>query len=428
VVCAPSNAASDELMGRFIPYLSKAPGLGKVLRVGRNTRPELKAYSLDSIVMESQSKEESFRQNAYREKKGKFFDQIREINDQLGAVGATMEGNEPRRGDLIRQKERLKEALDNLKSRETESVKCERDSVCRKLLSSAQFIFGTLSSFGSDSVWNNMPSVDYCVIDEAAQSIEVSSLIPLKFTPKRIVLVGDPQQLPAVVKSAAAKRLRFDMSLIERLQLLGNRTYMLREQYRMHPSIAEISSEFFYEGKLITPNSVVARYNGSLRSLPSALDTPIVFINVESSCEMKSGNSIINPREGRITGDCAKFLAANRVGSVGVIAPYKQQVGLIRKLLGNDIEVDSVDAFQGREKEFIVFNCVRSGGDTVGFLADYRRLNVAITRARRGLWIVGNADFVANRGGPVWASLVEHCRSNGYIVDCRKFEDVMGIS
>jgi len=421
IVCAPSNAAIDELMGRLVFALPNRGKGGQVLRVGRNTRPDMKEYSLDSLVIESQSKVEESRHAVYKEKKQKFLNDIHRISDELnlpGTAGA-------RKAELIRAKERIKESLDNLKSREVESVKCERDSIYKKYLGNAQFIFGTLSSFGSDSVWSNMDSipVDYCVIDEAAQSIEVASLIPLKFSPKRLVLVGDPQQLPAVVKSAAAKRMRFDMSLIERLQVLGNKTYMLREQYRMHWEIAKFPSECFYDGKLITSETV-----GSWKSpLPSPLNTPVVFVNIAASTDIRSGTSIINPREGRLTADLAKFLMREeKVESVGVIAPYKQQVGLIRNLLGRQttgtLEVDSVDAFQGREKDFIIFNCVRSGGVVdgggVGFLADSRRLNVAITRAKRGLWIVGNAEYLLANGGPVWESLVRHCFENGFVVDC----------
>lgn len=416
LISAPSNAAVDELMARFItacPLLV----MSNVLRVGRNSRPDLKAHSLDQMVVESQTKTEQERHLVYKEKKNKIHDDIQRINAEI----SNMAGGQ-RKSELIRTKERLKDQLDNMKAREEESVKVERDSIYKRFLNRAQFIFGTLSAFGADVIFNNLTDeVDMCLIDEAAQALEVSSLIPLRFDPKRVVLVGDPQQLSAVVKSVAAKRARLDLSLFERLQLIGNHpTYMLREQYRMHSVISDFSSKYFYEGKLVTADSVAGR---SPHQAEAVLASPMVFIDVASANDMKQGTSVINPREGRLTSELARFLVNTcGVSSIGVISPYRQQVHLIRNLLTSltapGLEVDSVDAFQGREKDVILFNCVRSGGSNggVGFLSDQRRLNVAITRAKRAVWIVGNANFLRNHGGPVWESLVDHCERLGALI------------
>ena len=411
LVSAPSNAAIDELMARMIAFLPNQ-GRGTVLRVGRNSRPELRPYALDSLVSESQSKSEEARHAQYKEKKSKLISDITRINDEINLPTTSS----LRKSELIRAKERVRETLENLKSREEESVKCQRDTIYKKFLSEAQFICGTLSSFGSEPVWNNLPpGVDFCIVDEAAQCIEVSSIIPLKFDPQRLVLVGDPQQLPAVVKSVVAKRMRFDMSLIERLQLLGHKTYMLKEQYRMHECIASFPSKFFYDNQLLTAESILGR--------KSEHPVPITFIDVDGHNDIRSGTSIINPRQGRIVADYVRKILDTSRSSVGVIAPYKHQVNLIRNLLsssigGDRLEIDSVDAFQGREKDVIIFDCVRAGGiegDGVGFLSDSRRLNVAITRAKHALVIVGNAKFLAEHGGPVWASFIEFLAAESHI-------------
>ena len=426
IVCAPSNAAVDEVMVRFLALGIRT----EMLRVGRNSRPELSPYSLEQLVMESQASIEAQRHEAYKRRKSKLHDSIQTTIEQIANA---RDGGE--KANLIRVKERLKEQLDSMKTREQESVRIERDSIYRKFLNKAQFVFGTLSAFGADNVSLNLTEkVDVCVIDEAAQASEVSALIPLKFNPGRLVLVGDPQQLPAVVKSVAAKDARFDLSLIERLQLLGqHKTHMLCEQYRMAPRIADFPSSCFYEGKLITANSVFAR--NSIK-VESALirDSPIVFVDVPSAGDMKQGTSIINPREGRLTAELARWLIDEyRLTSVGVITPYRQQVNLIRGLLSSvtvsGLEVDSVDAFQGREKDVVIFDCVRSGGsdgsNSVGFLADQRRLNVAITRAKHALWIVGNAAFLKAHGGPVWTALVQHCEANGCVITATAVDEIL---
>jgi hypothetical protein len=426
LVCAPSNAAVDEVMSR---YIAENPDIkpSTVLRVGRNSRMELRSFSLDQLVSDSQSRIEQERHVGYKQRKEKILQDIHNLNESIGTASGQ------RKSELIRTKERLKDQLDNLKSREEETVRIQRDGIYKQYLNGAHVIFGTLSSFGSDAVSNNLTSiVDLCVIDEAAQAIEVASLIPLKFKPLKLCLIGDPQQLPAVVKSVAAKRARFDLSLIERLQLVGNHaTYMLREQYRMHRKISDFSSRVFYNDKLITADSVIQRHDSF--GIESLLTThrvcPIVFVNVESACDIKQGTSIINPRQGRLTSELVRFvIESTNLTSIGVITPYRQQVYLIRNLLSSKmgLEIDTVDAFQGREKEMIIFDCVRAGGvEGIGFLSDQRRLNVALTRAKRAVWIIGNVEFLRCNGGKFWNDLIDYCVQNGAVVGSENVEEIL---
>ena len=332
----------------------------------------MKRYSLDALVQGSQEKLETERYKAYKERKTKIHADIQKINDDL--VGMAQQGTTTttnNKSELIRIKERLKIQLDALKERELESVKVERDAIYKKYLREARFVFGTLSSFGAENIVNNLSQVDICVIDEAAQAIEVSALIPLRFSPRRIVLVGDPQQLPAVVKSVAAKRAKLDISLMERLQLIGSvPTHLLCEQYRMDDRIARFPSNEFYQGKLVTSSQVLTRPNPLESVLVSS--SPLVFINNTAAGDIKQGTSLINASEARIVVNLVQRIVSSSSSSIGVISPYKQQVILIRKLLHDllpspMLEIDSVDAFQGREKDLIIFSCVRSSGNSVGF-------------------------------------------------------------
>ena len=412
IVAAPSNAAADELMSRFMSVVK--PSMKSVVRIGRNsTLPELREYCLDQRVMESQSQIEQSKFEQYKSRKDKLFEDIRELNEEINSVKDSSV-----KGEKIRMKERVKSQLDQLKSKEQEQTRIARDSIYKKFLNEAQFIFGTLSSFGSDPIVENLTSqIDVCVIDEAAQAIEVSALIPLRYRPKKIVLVGDPQQLPAVVKSASAKRAGFDMSLMERLQLTGqHETMMLKQQYRMDDGIARYPSQQFYEGLLETHESVLERRE--IQELRILSEHALMFVDVPGAGDIRQGTSLMNPREARLAVDLVKFLIQLTKGalSIGVISPYRQQVNLIRSLVPKElpgVEVDSVDAFQGREKDVIVFSCVRAGGSSetsLGFLADQRRLNVAITRARRACFVIGSEFFLRENGGPVWKGLISHCQ------------------
>lgn len=427
LVAAPSNAALDELMSRFVSQV----GGGGVIRIGRNsTNPELSKYSLDEQVGDSHARAEQVRLDSFKQQKDKLFGDIADLNDRINACEKSQG-----KSDLIRTKERVKSQLESLKSwNEHQSI--ERDSVYKKYLDSAQFVFGTLSGFGSDQIVRNLDdkSIDVCLIDEAAQAIEVAALIPLRYNPARIVLVGDPQQLAAVVKSSSAKKSGFDMSLMERLQLTNRfRTHMLTEQYRMDPSIVEFPSEWFYGGRLQTAQSVLSRPGWAV-SCNFSPKSSFLMIDVAGPGDLRQGTSLINPGEARLAVDLVRYLHDRfKVDSIGIIAPYRQQVTLIRNLLAGDsfgqqVEVDSVDAFQGREKDVIIFTCVRAGGTgdrSVGFLADQRRLNVAITRAKRAVWIIGNAEFLSANGGAVWNGLVSHCQNQNAIVARDMVETVL---
>jgi len=196
---------------------------------------------------------------------------------------------------------------------------------------------------------------------------------------------------------------------------------LLTTQYRMHADIARFSSHEFYGGRLIADPSVVGHLLRDLEGIADAppFDTPIEFIDTAGAGfdeeEEEEGSSRENPQEANLTIRVVKELIAGGLSAaqVSVITPYNAQARLIRAAFPDgEPEVDSVDGFQGREKEAIVVSMVRSNHEgQIGFLADTRRMNVAMTRARRKLILIGDsATLGANE---FFARLLTSIEANG---------------
>jgi senataxin len=269
---------------------------------------------------------------------------------------------------------------------------------------------------------------DAVIVDEAAQALEPSALIPLQLNVDRCILVGDPQQLPATVTSRKADENLFARSLFERLQASGHSASLLTVQYRMHPSIRAFPSQHFYDGKLkdCASEDRHAPWHADCRF------APFVFYDIRGDDDpdvrqdlRPGGTSRSNSVEAKA---CVALLGAltrlmEREGGlmqkrIAVMSPYRRQCSDIRYRLSasglQDVEVSSVDAFQGREMDVSVLSCVRSGRGGLGFVADVRRLNVALTRAKCSLLILGDADTLSQNEH--WAALITHARSAGCCV------------
>lgn len=261
------------------------------------------------------------------------------------------------------------------------------------------------------------------LIDEATQATEPATLVPIVRGCRQLVLVGDHKQLPPTVISTRAEEMGLNKSLFERLIELGVSSTMLLEQYRMHPCIAEFPSRQSYDGLL--KNGVTNKN----RIAPTGIiwpdfDNPVVFLPVEGGEIVSAdGHSKANPTEaGWVLRIVDSLLTGEDISSsdIGVITPYNGQVRAINDLMEysgglenngkwNGIEVRSVDGYQGREKEVIVFSAVRSNPEgNVGFLNDSRRLNVALTRAKRGLIVIGDPKTLRNqRDWDFWLTWAE---------------------
>ena len=240
-----------------------------------------------------------------------------------------------------------------------------------------------------------------------------------------MVLAGDHCQLPPTVLSGEAQSQGFGVSLFERLIGLygGDVARRLSVQYRMHASIMEFSSLEFYDAEL-TADAAVAGHRlcdlPGVRACPLT-ESPVEFIDTAGAGYDEEtepdGESRLNPREAELV--AAKVRALLEAGvapeQIAVIAPYAAQVRLLRELLAAEapgLEIDSVDGFQGREKEAIVISLVRSNpAGEIGFLSDVRRTNVALTRARRKLLVVGDSATLA--GEPFYRRMLEYFEGLG---------------
>ena len=257
------------------------------------------------------------------------------------------------------------------------------------------------------------------LIDEASQTTEPETIVPLVHGTERVILVGDHLQLQPVVISLQAKACNYDRSLFERLITLGMKTQLLSVQYRMHPALSEFSSNAFYDGAL--QNGIHASERTRNFNFPwPRSDKPMMFWAASGSEDPgSSGRSLQNRVEANyVEAVVARLFACGVQGSrIGVITPYDSQRSLFMQMFNRHsskaddqfkmVEVASVDEFQGREKDYIVFSCVRSNSiGVLGFLTDYRRLNVALTRAKYGIVIVGDPNTL--KCDDMWSSLLAY--------------------
>ncbi|XAR48022.1 hypothetical protein NMG60_11030712 [Bertholletia excelsa] len=267
-----------------------------------------------------------------------------------------------------------------------------------------------------------MKPFDLLVIDEAAQLKECETAIPLQLPGLRhAVLVGDELQLPAMVKSNVAIEVGFGRSLFERLSLLGHFKHLLNIQYRMHPSISFFPNSNFYCNRILDAPDVQST-SYERHYLPDQMFGPYSFINIVGGREELDdvGCSRRNMVEVSIIAKIVQKVYRACTGrekklSIGVISPYAAQVVAIQDKLGRkyedivgfSVKVKSIDGFQGGEEDIIVISTVRSNvGGSIGFLSSPQRMNVALTRARHSLWILGDAKTLAT-SDPTWQMLVQ---------------------
>ncbi|CAM8919419.1 unnamed protein product [Rhodiola kirilowii] len=314
---------------------------------------------------------------------------------------------------------RIRKCLKVFKSFDQSFVLSEMSSTYmgRFCLARAQLVFCTASTAARLS---NIP-FRMLIIDEAAQLKECESLIPLQVSGLRhAVLIGDEKQLPAMVRSNISASVNFGRSLFERLVLLGHRKHLLNILYRMHPSISRFPNKEFYNN-LIQDACSVKTKSYEKQVLDSRMYGTYSFINVsEGKEEFDAGHSSKNSMEAAvafgIVTKLSKACAARKEKiSVGVISPYKAQMYAIQNLFAKrfpkdsrtycTVNVRSVDAYQGGEDDVIIISTVRSNiRGSVGFLSNHQRTNVALTRARHCLWILGNGQTLISSDS-IWKKL-----------------------
>ncbi|XP_058179715.1 uncharacterized protein LOC131298335 isoform X3 [Rhododendron vialii] len=299
-------------------------------------------------------------------------------------------------------------------------------------LQNACLIFCTASSSVKLDT-EEMRPLELLVIDEAAQLKECESTIPLKLPGLRhAILIGDERQLPAMVQSKICQPAEFGRSLFERLVILGHKRLLLNVQFRMHPSISLFPNKEFYESKILDgPNVKEQTYERHF--LRGSMYGSYSFINVSHGKEeFDSRYSTKNMVEVAVVSEIVARLFKESVASkqkvrIGCISPYKAQVFAIQQKLGKtyntdsnsgfSVNVRSVDGFQGGEEDLIIISTVRCNGrGSVGFLSNRQRTNVALTRARHCLWILGNGATLINSGS-VWKKLVVDAQARSCFFD-----------
>jgi ATP-dependent RNA/DNA helicase IGHMBP2 len=389
LACAPSNLAVDNMMERLLAAGEKAVRLGHPARV----LPDVREHALDLMV--DRHDDVRLARKLVRE--------AYILRDRA----AKYKRAKPEPGAKREMREEAKQLLAD--ARRLEAL------VVEQILDHADVLCATTT--GIDSEVLGQRTFQLAVIDEASQSTEPGCWIPL-LRSERVVLAGDPRQLPPTVVSVDAAAEGFAVSLLERIVDLhgSDVSRLLTTQYRMHEQIMQFSSNEFYDGQLIPDESV--RHH-QLIDLPNVTSNdlttkPTTFVDTAGASFDEQlepeGESRWNPQEAAIVMRLARDLLDAGVlpQDIGLISPYAAQVRHLRdRMAMPGLEIDTIDGFQGREKEAILVSLVRSNAaGEIGFLGDIRRMNVALTRARRKLIVVGDSATISHH--PFYQRLLEY--------------------
>ena len=391
LACAASNTAVDNLLERLanlVPY---------VVRVGHPARvtESLRDHTLDALVENDPSS-------------GVIRDLRRELDQVLHDAMRTSRDRDDRRrrGRLFAEAGQLRGQIRSLEKSIVRGVLDRADVIC------------TTTTIDEELLGDER--FDLVVIDEACQSTEPGVWQAI-LRAQRVILAGDHCQLPPTVLSDRAAAIGMRESLMQRLvEHYGDAIYRrLTVQYRMHESIMRFSSDWFYQGSLIADASVRRHRLCDLRNVERSplTESTLLWIDTagagyEEQLE-KDGQSKWNPGEAGVVLRLLRDLDDHGVrgDQIAVIAPYAAQVRYLRGQADLDgLEIDTVDGFQGREKEVVLLSMVRSNPDgQIGFLADRRRSNVAMTRARRQLIVLGDSATLG--GNEFYAAVLDYFES-----------------
>ncbi|KAI0842888.1 DNA helicase [Hypoxylon sp. FL0890] len=427
LVCGPSNISVDNIVERLSPH--RVP----IVRLGHPARllPSVLNHSLDVLTQTSEA--------------GLIVKDVRaEMDAKQASIKKTRSGKERKAiyGDL-------KELRKEYRERERRCVDT--------LVGGSKVVLATLHGAGGYQL--NKEEFDIVIIDEASQALEAQCWVPL-LAAKKAVCAGDHLQLPPTVKStnskvkpkvkvkgkegegAVIKGVSLETTLFDRLLKLHgpNIKRMLTTQYRMHEKIMRFPSDELYEGRLVAADAVKERLLRDLEyEVKDTEDTnePVIFIDTQggdypekneeeedkegkdkkkATVRSMFGESKSNEMEAALVRQHVKKLVETgvRAEDIAVVTPYNAQLGLLAPLKEAfpGIELGSVDGFQGREKEAVIVSLVRSNTEgEVGFLSEKRRLNVAMTRPKRSLVVVGDSETV-RRGSKFLNNWMEWLENN----------------
>ena len=409
LVVAPSNTAVDLLSEKL-----SDEGLN-VLRVGNPARvsDRLMALTLDSRMAEHSSMKE-----------------IKKMKKQANELRNMAHKYKRNFGKAEREQ---RKALFDEAHRIIKDVEKTEQYITNDLLSRAQVITATL--VGANHYTVRHLKYHTVVIDEAGQALEPACWIPI-LKAQKLVLAGDHCQLPPTIKSEEAARNGLSTTLLEKcVNLHPNAVVLLEEQYRMHEMIMGYSSGVFYQNRLKAHASVAGH-------LLFDTDSPMVFVDT-AGCgfdEKAEGTSTSNPEEAAFVFKHLTQLAAalsthyqpHNFPSIAVISPYRQQIQLLKEQLrhstplhvyGDKISVNTIDSFQGQERDIVYISMTRSNSESrIGFLSDIRRMNVAMTRARKKLVVIGDSATLSQF--PFYANFIAYAEQQTAYQSAWEFVDM----
>lgn len=448
LVAAPSNAAVDELVMRFKDGIKVADGATQKINVVRLGRSEainaaVKDVTLEELVNARLNETSKIDGNVgNKENIHDVMMEHKKVSDEMFELRTKMDGLRQKNQAVSTSDEQILEAMrlrktklsskiDEMKDKQNSASRdadINRRRMQQEILDSAHVLCATLSGSGHEIFQGLNVEFETVIIDEAAQSIELSALIPLKYGCSKCILVGDPKQLPPTVLSRLAAKYQYEQSLFARME--GNHkkdVHLLDVQYRMHPEISAFPSKTFYDSRLRDGGDMA-----NLRARPwhrSQIFAPYRFFDVQGmSQSAPKGRSLVNEAEievalamyDRLTSDVPKYDFRRKIG---IITPYKGQLQRLKHTFSmrygenilSAVEFNTTDAFQGRESEIIIFSCVRANTTGIGFLNDVRRMNVGLTRAKCSLWVLGNSQSLVQ--GEFWRALVTDAKSRNLYTD-----------
>jgi len=400
LVCAPSNAAADLLVEKMLEQSLKVLRLGNPARI----TDEVISHTLDYCI----TRHPEYRSLSQLKRRAE------EIYRKIGRYKRTFTNE-----DRIERKQQYAEA---------KQLKIDAEQVefyiISNLIDNAEVIVTTL--VGAASHWIKGYHFNTVFIDEAAQALEPACWIPI-LKAKRVVFAGDHFQLPPTIKSQKAGKDGLEITLFEKAINRNQADCMLKTQYRMNEKIMNFSSRYFYKNGLIADEKV--KHWGIIPD-----DSIVEFIDT-SGCGFDEtlnpqSKSIYNTQEAELLvqhlDDYLKLIHAigweNDIQDIGIISPYMAQVDLIKNYLfkqqfisrdrTSHLNINTIDSFQGQERDIIYISLVRSNDKgNIGFLSDIRRINVAMTRARKKLVIIGDTATIGQH--QFYSKLIDYANEIG---------------
>jgi ATP-dependent RNA/DNA helicase IGHMBP2 len=398
LVCAPSNVAVDLLTEKLALQKINVVRIGNPVRVSETVLQ----HTLDQQISEHSTNKQI---KQLRKQSAEYINMAHKYKRSFGRA------EREQRKALFDEAYKIQKEVQNLE-----------DYITHDVLTKAQVITSTL--VGANHYSLKKQEFDITIIDEAAQALEPACWIPIVKS-KKLILAGDHCQLPPTIKSDAAMRGGLAETLMEKLiSAQPNCVVLLQEQYRMHQQIMQLPSEQFYSSKLIanTANAGHKIYSE---------DTTMQFVDT-AGCgyeEQVEDTAISNEEEAalllrHLIMYMQSIPESAKAPSIAIISPYKRQVITLQNLVSDSsdlapytkqISVNTIDSFQGQEKDIVYISLVRcNDNNVIGFLADIRRMNVAITRARKKLVIIGDSVTLCKH--PFYDELITYCqRINGYV-------------